>query len=171
MAKKSKTGRPGRSASRASFREKLRKEQPARIVDIPLRWQKTYGKGTMVIPCPLDVDRLMRKAGKGKLLTVNQVRDFFARRHRASHACPLTTGIFIRIAAEAAEEDRAEGKKRITPYWRTIKSDGSLNEKYPGGVKAQARRLREEGHRIEPARGKRPPRVRDFEAKLQRLPS
>jgi alkylated DNA nucleotide flippase Atl1 len=71
----------------------------------------------------------------------------------------LTTGIFIRIAAEAAEEDARKGKTRITPYWRVVKDDGSLNPKFPGGVKRQAEKLRAEGHRIVPGAGKRLPRV------------
>jgi len=71
-------------------------------------------------------------------------------------------GAFLRIISEAAEEDRQNGKKRITPYWRVIKADGSLNPKFPGGVKAQAARLKEEGHKIIPDKGKRPPKVRDY---------
>ena len=63
----------------------------------------------------------------------------------------------------------AEGKQAITPYWRTLKSKGELNEKYPGGVAAQATRLREEGHVIEPGKGKKPPKVKDFEKALQSL--
>ncbi len=59
-----------------------------------------------------------------------------------------------------------EGKKDITPYWRTLKSKGELNEKYPGGVDAQAARLSAEGHTIEPAKGKKPPKVKDFEEAL-----
>jgi len=59
-----------------------------------------------------------------------------------------------------------EGKKDITPYWRTLKSKGELNEKYPGGVEAQAARLKEEGHTIEPGKGKKPPKVKDFEKAL-----
>jgi len=66
----------------------------------------------------------------------------------------MTTGIFIRIAAETAEEDLSKGRKEITPYWRVIKDDGSLNEKFPEGTEAQAARLREEGHSIHHAKGK-----------------
>ncbi|MFC1939484.1 hypothetical protein ACFLXO_02205 [Chloroflexota bacterium] len=60
----------------------------------------------------------------------------------------------------------AEGKTDVTPYWRTLKAGGQLNEKFPGGVEAQAARLKEEGHTIEPAKGKKPPTVRDFEKAL-----
>ncbi|MFQ5425431.1 MAG: hypothetical protein ACE5F9_15810, partial [Phycisphaerae bacterium] len=68
-----------------------------------------------------------------------------------------------------AEEDRRAGRKRITPYWRTIKDDGSLNPKFPGDVRAQAAKLRDEGFTIEPAKGTRPPRVRGFEKHLIQL--
>jgi alkylated DNA nucleotide flippase Atl1 len=61
------------------------------------------------------------------------------------------------------------GKKRVTPYWRVIRDDGSLNEKFPGGVKAQSRRLKEEGHSLAPGKGKKPPKVKNFETLLARL--
>jgi hypothetical protein len=123
----------------------------------------------MLIPKPLDVDALMRKIEKGKLATVEQIRERLAKDFGADFSCPMTTGIFLRIAAETAEEDLSKGEKQITPYWRVVKADGSLNPKFPGGVEAQAARLREEGHSIEPGKGKKPPRVKDFEKSLQRL--
>ncbi|MDI6794886.1 MAG: MGMT family protein [bacterium] len=79
------------------------------------------------------------------------------------------TGIFIRVAAEAAEEDLMEGRREPTPYWRVIKTDGSLNEKFPGGTDHQAARLIEEGHAIEPGKGKKPPKVKEFEKSLQEM--
>jgi alkylated DNA nucleotide flippase Atl1 len=56
--------------------------------------------------------------------------------------------MFVRIAAEAAHEAAEEGEQGTAPYWRTLKSGGILNEKYPGGVKEQKRRLEEEGHKV-----------------------
>lgn len=62
----------------------------------------------------------------------------------------------IKIAAEAAEEERRVlGKKRVTPYWRIIRGDGKLMEKFPGGRSRQARLLRAEGHRVVKMRGVR----------------
>lgn len=81
----------------------------------------------------------------------------------------MTTGIFIRIAAETAEEDLQMERKLITPYWRVVKKDGGLNKKFPGGVEAQSERLREEGHIIEPGKGKKPPKVKGFEKYLVRF--
>lgn len=50
--------------------------------------------------------------------------------------------------ANAVEEMRREGERNDTSHWRTLKADGSLNEKYPGGAKVQRRLLEEEGHTI-----------------------
>jgi len=109
---------------------------------------KRWGAGTMVIPAPLEVDALMKQVPKGRVITINELRSNLARTHRADFACPMTTGIFSWIAAHAAAEAETTGAKRVTPYWRTLKSGGEINPKYPGGVKKIARRLRAEGHAI-----------------------
>jgi len=150
-----------------SWQEKLAdsKDLP-KVAEITDKMSKRWGTGTVVIPAPKEVDEIMKGVPKGKVITINQIRSALAQRHGATIGCPLTTGIFAQIAARAAEEAAAEGKKDITPYWRTLKFRGELNEKYPGGVEAQAARLREEGHAIEPGRGKKPPKVKDFEKVL-----
>ena len=150
-------------AKRKTWREKLEAEQERKVVDNP------KSGGTLLIPKPLDVDALIRKVQKGRLVTVNQIRERLARDYSADSTCPLCAGIFLRIAAEAAEEDLTKGITEITPYWRAIKADGSLNEKFPGGVAAQAAQLEKEGHTIEPSKGKKPPKVKDFEEALQGL--
>ncbi len=162
---------PSKFTSRTPWREKLEKPkvQLPKIVRVPPMWQKRFGKGTMAIAHPLDVDALIRKVRKGKLVTQTQLRQRLARKYKVDHACPLTTGIFVRIAAEAAEEDRRGGKSRITPYWRVVRDDGGLNEKFPGGPPAQARRLRSEGFSIAVGKGMKPPRVKDFQTFLARL--
>lgn len=154
--------------SRTSWREKLDKKQDAKVVEIPPRMQKRFGTGLMLIPAPMDVDSVIRSVPKGKLVTQSQVRAKLARDAGAKVACPMTTGIFFRIAAEAAEEDRRNGKRRITPYWRVVRDDGTLNKKFPGGVEAQAAYLKDEGHRIEILRG-RTPLIVDFEKHLARV--
>ena len=146
--------------TRLSWREKLERIQEPRVVRIPPKMQKRFGTGTMLIARPLDVDALIRKVPKGRLVTQAQIREQLARDCGADTACPFTTGIFVRIVAEAAEEELRAGKKRVTPWWRVVRDDGSLNPKFPGGVKTQAERLAAEGHRLDPGRGKKPPRVK-----------
>lgn len=157
------------SKSRHTWREKMDKVQEPRLVDTPPKWHKQFGPGKMLIATPSLVDSMMRKAPRGKLVTVRQIHERLAKDYCASSTCPLTTGIFVRIAAEVAEEDMQAGRKDATAYWRVVKNDGGLNEKFPGGVEGQARRLKREGHVIEPGKGRKPPRVKDFEQALTTL--
>jgi len=158
------------SKAAKSWREKLEKNVGLpRIVDIPKKMERRLGKGKLLVPKPLDVDALIRKVNQGKLVTQEQIREKLAKDFKVDVTCPITTGIFIRIAAEAAEEDLRNGRKQITPYWRVIKGDGSLNEKFPGEGKIQVSRLKEEGHCIEPGKDKKTPRVKDFKKHLQKL--
>ena len=160
-----------KSKTRKSWREKL--ENPPKglpkVVDGPPKWEKRFGGRRVLVPTPLLVDELIRKVPKRKLVTVKRIRERLAKDFEAESTCPLTTGIHIRIVAEVAEEDLNMGKNRITPYWRVIKTDGSLNPKFPGGVKTQATRLKEEEHNILPGKGKKPPKVKDFEKHLAEL--
>ena len=90
----------------------------------------------------------MRKVPKGKLLTIQEILTHLAKKHKATVGCPITTGIFAWIAAHAAEEAAGDGAKRITPYWRTLKTGGELNAKYPGGIANLKSHLEAEGHRV-----------------------
>jgi hypothetical protein len=156
---------------RKTWRQKLEEVHPehGKIVDVPPKMRNRFLDGKMLIPKPLDIDALIKRIPKGKLATVIQIRDKLAKDAKVNCCCPLTTGIFLRIVAEVAEDDLRKGKKDVTPYWRVVRADGSLNERFPGGVQAQASRLKEEGHAIDSNRGKKPPRVMNFEQSLQTL--
>lgn len=119
-----------------------------------------FGGTRMLIAPPLEYDEVMRKIPKGKVITSDRIRSYLAKKHGADFTCQLTAGIFINIAANASEE-REEDK---IPYWRTLKKDGELNEKYPGGIEVQKALLEEEGHEVL-KKGKRY-FVKDFEEKL-----
>ncbi len=133
-----------------SWNEKLNDDKGLPIVvKIKGKMSKRWGTGTCVIPAPREVDGIMKKVPKGKLITINQIRENLAKKHKATIGCPITTGIFASIAAHAAADKAASGKKNITPYWRTLKSGGIINEKYPGGVEEQKKLLEKEGHKVE----------------------
>jgi hypothetical protein len=142
------------------------RDLPPRIFETWIKPNPKYG-GAMLVSCPRDIDALMCQPAKGELTTAAEIARRLAARHKADITCPMTTGMFINIAAGAAEELRAGGAKQITAFWRTLKSDGSLNEKYPGGTDYQRRMLEAEGHTVM-QKGKRW-LVRDFERKLAAL--
>jgi alkylated DNA nucleotide flippase Atl1 len=109
---------------------------------------KTWPAGVYVIPAPVEVDSIMRQVPKGKVITIQHIRDILAQKHGVEYACPITTGIFSWIAAHAAQEQAEQGTKRVTPWWRTLKTGGLLNEKYPGGIEEHKNRLETEGHTV-----------------------
>lgn len=105
---------------------------------------KKYGGNKMYFAPPIDYDKVMRLVPFGKLLTINSIRDYFARQSGADFTEPITAGIFISIAAWASYQ--RENDK--TPYWRTLRANGELNPKYPGGIDAQKKMLEKEGHTV-----------------------
>jgi hypothetical protein len=178
-----------------SWREKLADSKGLpKTGRITGKMTKRWGTGTMVVPAPLEVDAVMKRVPKGKLITISEIRAALAKQHGVNVCCPITTGIFAWISAHAAEEalDKAEakmpgslspsreragvrGKKRnvvkssakITPYWRTLKTGGELNPKYPGGIAQLRKQLAAEGHHVI-AKGKRF-FVVDYQARLANI--
>ncbi|HKZ94973.1 MAG TPA: hypothetical protein VJ249_10415 [Candidatus Bathyarchaeia archaeon] len=135
--------------TKKSWAEKLHdsKDLP-KVEKITDKMSKRWGAGTVVIPAPIEVDKLMRQVPKGKITTINEIRVALAKKHKASIGCPITTGIFAWVAANAAEEQKQKGEKSVLPYWRTLRAGGVINEKYPGGALAQRKLLESEGHKV-----------------------
>lgn len=105
---------------------------------------RKYGGERMYFAPPVTYDEIMKRIPYGKVVTVGAVRDYLAKENNADFTDPITAGIFVSIAAWASHQ--RSGDK--TPYWRTLKANGELNAKYPGGVEAQREKLEAEGHTI-----------------------
>ena len=118
----------------------------------------------IVLVNPREVEALMRLVPDGKVTTLREICAKLARVYQVQACCTLTAGIFTMTAANAAEEMKAEGKTIDLAWWRTLKADGELNPKFPGGVAGHAARLEDEVHIIV-YRGKKG-FVKDFEAFL-----
>lgn len=103
-----------------------------------------YGGEQMYFAPPEYYDRVMKRIPWGKVTTVGAIRGYFAKKAGADFTEPITAGVFVSIAAWASHQRDVD----ITPYWRTLKADGELNPKYPGGVEAQKAALEAEGHRV-----------------------
>lgn len=124
---------------------------------------KRYGGEKMLLAPPRYYDEIMKKVPKGKVITSGEIRKYLAEKNGADFTDPMTAGIFISISAWASFQ-RTEDK---TPYWRTLKANGELNAKYPGGIEAQRKKLEEEGHTvIEKGRKNIKYFVRDYEKSL-----
>jgi alkylated DNA nucleotide flippase Atl1 len=136
-------------ARKKTWREKLSDSKDLPKVVLLKDNARQHWKGrTIAIPSPIDVNEVMAKVPKGKLITIDDIRGTIARKLGADIGCPLTCGIFSWIAAHVAAEAAAEGRRRTTPYWRTLKKGGEINPKYPGGIEDQKKHLESEGHRV-----------------------
>lgn len=132
--------------AKKSFNELLNdsRDMP-KIVEITDPKDISRYRGTkLLIAPPLAYDEIMKKVPSGKVITSDYIRSYLAKKHGADNTCPLTAGIFINIAAKASIERGVDE----TPYWRTLKKDGELNEKYPEGIDGQKFRLEMEGHTV-----------------------
>ncbi len=104
-----------------------------------------YKGQSMLVSSPEEVESVMAGIPLGRVMTLTELRTELAKRHGTDTTCPMSTAIFANIVARAWEErERVTGTPGV-PWWRLLKADGSLNPKFPGGVKEQARRLAVEG--------------------------
>lgn len=125
---------------------------------------KRFGSGNMLIAAPFEYDEIMKYIPRGKVITSEEIRSHLAKKYKADFTCQLTAGIFINIAANASRERENEGMGNLTPFWRTLKKNGELNEKYPGSIDEQRFLLETEGFQII-QKGKRY-FVKDYEKSL-----
>jgi alkylated DNA nucleotide flippase Atl1 len=150
--------------------EKLRQPQAPQIVDHLPEGALNWGPpgATMVISTPQEIEAVVRQIPKGKLATMQSLREVIARKHDVTITCPITTGIFLNIVARASVEQEQMGAKRTAPWWRVLRSDGTLNERFPGGVIGHGSRLEQDGYDIVP-KGRAKQMVKDFEKRLAKL--
>ena len=102
------------------------------------------GGTRMLLAPPIFYDKVIKTIHKGKLLTINQIREYIAKNNDADFTDPMTAGIFVNIVAWACYQREND----ITPYWRVLKSDGELNIKYPEAISLQKKLLTQEGFTI-----------------------
>ena len=153
--------------SKKTWNEKLNdsKDMP-RIEIVDCIFAARQGGPKMLLAPPLEYDAIMKQIPKGKLITTDRIRAHLAQKHGADWTCGLTGGIFVNIAAHASEERKSVNE---TPWWRTLKKDGELNEKYPGGIDGHKLLLEMEGHRVM-QKGKRY-FAENYEEKLWKVPA
>ena len=132
--------------AKRSFNEQLQdsKDMPKICVLEDPQTIARYGGTKLLIAPPIAYDGIMKRVTEGKVITSDRIRAHLAAEYGADITCPLTAGIFINTAANASLERGADE----TPFWRTLKKDGELNEKYPEGIEGQKRRLESEGHTV-----------------------
>lgn len=103
-----------------------------------------YPPGRMLVASPLEVQEVVLRVPPGRVLRLGDLRATLATRFRADYTCAMTTGIFLRIVAEAALEERGKHGPMV-PYWRVVRDDGEFIDTLPGGPAALAALLEADG--------------------------
>jgi len=130
-----------------SWAEKLRSAKPHEVKPAPMDIAGMRKGQIMLIPSPQIIDAFIRGIPAGQRIDIRAMRDELARRHEAEVACPITTGILLRMVAEAACEAHEQGVDiaDITPVWRVIAKDAPLLTKLSCGPGFILERQRAEG--------------------------
>ncbi len=129
--------------------------------------RKQTDKGLIYISTPKEIESIIKKIPKGNLITTKYIIDKLNKKYKVDFTCPLTTGIFVSIVANKSEEEKSEGKKNTTPYWRVVKPPkGYLYDRYLGQESRQKELLQTEGFKIIPSGTKKGPIVKNFEKYL-----
>lgn len=104
---------------------------------------KPTPKGLMYISSPREIVEIINKIPFGKILTVADIANKLAKKHKVDFTCPLTTGIFVSIIANYANDEKLD-----IPYWRVIKTNDELYDHYFKQDSNQVEILRQEGHKV-----------------------
>ncbi len=122
-------------ASKKTWLDKLSEKKEPRIKRIDFDFADIPANSNMFIATPQIIDNYIKKIPKGKNVTVQTMRKDLAIENRADYTCPVTTGIFLRIVAEANFEKfiQANSLKGITPFWRVVEPNSTLSKKLSFG--------------------------------------
>ncbi|MEO1552658.1 MAG: hypothetical protein AAFR82_01895 [Pseudomonadota bacterium] len=116
---------------KATAREKLARDKQIKKVVMDKAWAGMQPGQTMLVATPLIVDAYIRGIQNGETKTIPEMRDELASREGCAGTCPMSTSIFVRMVAEAALEDIADGKtvSEVSPFWRMITSKDKMTKK------------------------------------------
>ena len=122
-------------AIKKSRLDKLNENKEPKIKRIGIDFADIPAGSNMFIATPKLIDQYINEIGVGKRIDLKTMRKDLAIEHNADYTCPVTTGIFLRIVAEANYEKLQQGKhlEEITPFWRVIEPNSPLAKKLTFG--------------------------------------
>jgi hypothetical protein len=118
-----------------TWNEKLRSKNDPHVSVIDKPFGGLQAGQKLFIASPLLVKQFIDGISHGKTVSVAEMRERLAKKHKADGTCAMSTGIFVRIAAEAAWEDMQNGAKpeAVTPFWRMVEPGTPLARKLACG--------------------------------------
>jgi len=129
-----------------SWTEKLNVNKDPKVIRMEESFSDIPADSMMLVATPALVDDYIRKIPKGKMVDMKTLRKDLAADFHADNSCPLSTAIFVRIAAEAAFEQFISGRKpeEITPFWRVIQPGSKMASKLTFGEEFLKKQIKAE---------------------------
>ena len=129
-----------------TWQEKMKPGAKPKVVKLDKPYAGVPSGAKLLIATPEIVRDYISAIPKGKTRTPQDMRQDLAKAHKADATCPTSSGIFIRINAEAALEEVQKGKalSKVTPFWRIIDPESPAAQKISCGQKFIEERRREE---------------------------
>ncbi len=121
--------------TKKTWAEKLYCDKKPQKKKIEFNFADIPANSIMFIATPLLINDYINQIPKGKKITAKTMRQDLAIENKADYTCPVTTGIFLRIVAEASFEkyQQTRSLKGITPFWRIIEPNSPLAKKLSFG--------------------------------------
>ncbi|MBL7835624.1 MAG: hypothetical protein JNK18_16830 [Cyclobacteriaceae bacterium] len=132
--------------TRKTWTDKLHETKQAKVKRIETDFADIPAGSSMFIATPQIIDGYVKQLKKGAQVNIKTLRKDLALQHGADYTCPVTTGIFLRIVAEAAYENLQQGTpvSKLTPFWRVIEPDSPLAKKLSFGQDFLKKQIRAE---------------------------
>ncbi|MGL5012166.1 MAG: hypothetical protein ACRC6I_20050 [Paracoccaceae bacterium] len=104
------------------WRKRFATPKPPHVVTLHTDFAGVKAGNTMLISSPGDIANYLSRIPHGETRTIDRLRNELARKAGAQSMCPVTTAIYLRIVAEVALRDLAEGKplSSVVPFWRVV---------------------------------------------------
>lgn len=111
------------AAKRKSWTEKMNHPASPEVKRTDKNFADIPAGSLMLIPTPRLVEDYLKHSTPGKQVEMRQIRADLAAENGAEYTCPLTTGIFLRILTEYANELKNSGVPltALPPVWRVLK--------------------------------------------------
>ena len=114
-----------------TWREKRDLEKQPKRVRLDADFAGIRAGQMLFVGTPRLVDDYVRRIPRGETRSIERLRRELARAHRCDATCPVSTAIFLRIAAEAAWEELESGRpiEEVTPFWRALEPGSTIAKK------------------------------------------
>jgi hypothetical protein len=117
------------------WRKRFGAAKPPHVVMLHSDFAGVKAGNTMLISSPADIANYLSRIPRGETRTIDRLRNELARKAGAQSMCPVTTAIYLKVVAEVALQDLADGKllSEVVPFWRVVLPDSKVAGKLSCG--------------------------------------